>query len=80
MKQWTKSPYGKYYDAETDTWHSMGGHWTITDGRLSFDVHILIDGGGRKAEYPDGSIVSTEQADQYAKKIIEALNKCEVSI
>jgi hypothetical protein len=67
---WTKHEYG-------DT---GSGHWTITNGHLQFDVHIAIDGSGRKDVYPDGVIVSVEQADEYAGQIVDALNECMVEL
>ncbi len=67
---WTKREYGT----------PGTGHWTVTNGHLNIDVHIAVDGSGRKGEYPDGIIVSVEQADDYAEQIVNALNHCEVSI
>jgi hypothetical protein len=49
------------------------GHWTISNGHVRFDVHVVIDGSGRKSLYPDGIIVSKEQADEYAEKILQLL-------
>ena len=60
---WTKEGYG---------W--ARGRWTISNGHISFDIHPLFDGSGRKAEYPDGIIVSPQQSTKYAEMIVAALN------
>lgn len=57
-----------------ESYHDDGGHWTITDGTIQFDVHALFDGSGRKDLYPDGVIVSRELAKAYAQKIVDVLN------
>lgn len=62
-------------------WGGAGSNrWTITDGRLQLEVHQLINGGPPREEYPDGYIVSPEQATEYAHAILKALNQCEVTI
>ena len=80
MRKWTKYPYGKQLNSETNEWEHDGGHWTLTNGHISFDVHVSFDGSGRKEEYPDGVIVSPAQAYEYAEKVLAALNKCEVDL
>ena len=72
---WTKQSYGKTLDPDTLEWKESGGHWTISNGHIQFDVHILLDAGGRKAKYPDGNIVNTAEANAYADKFIEVLNR-----
>ncbi len=68
---WTKKSYVPKSDS---------GHWTISNGHIHFDVHILWDAGGRKDQFPDGVIVSVADANSYAEQIVDALNKCEVAI
>ena len=79
MRKWTKYPYGKTQN-ESGDWVHDGGHWTLTNGHASFDVHMSRDGSGRREEYPDGIIVSNAQAEEYTNKILDALNKCEVDV
>ncbi len=62
------------------SWGDHGDRWNITNGHMSFDITAKYDGSGRKSQYPDGVIVSPEQARQYADKILAALNKEEVSL
>jgi len=70
---WTKEEYGVLSD-------KRGGRWTITNGHLRFDVHVMYDGSGRKEKYPDGVIISVDQADEYVDKIINALNEANVKL
>lgn len=72
---WTKERYNKNFNQDTEEWEDSIGYWVLTDGRLRLDVHPLYDGSGRKEEYPDGVIVSPEQAEEYADKILVALNE-----
>jgi hypothetical protein len=74
---WTKTAYGKTQNSNGD-WVDSGGRWTISNGHINFDVHVSFDGSGRKEQYPNGVIVSPEQADAYAYRIVEALNNAEV--
>lgn len=64
---WTKYEYGT----------PNTGHWTITNGHMRFDIHPLFNASGRTEKYPNGVIVSAEQADQYAISILDALNTME---
>ena len=75
MRQWTKRQYADAlgnYDA---------GRWEITNGHLVFSVHLTIDGSidKRRAD-ADGFIVSPAVADEYAEKIVKALNACRVDV
>ena len=54
------------------------GRFTITDGRCSFQIHKLIDGSMRREQYPDGIILSEDDARKYADAIWTALNDGEV--
>jgi hypothetical protein len=55
-----------------------GGNWTITNGHLRFDVHLTVDGSVQKTlarhPGPEHYIVSPKEADEYADKIVDALN------
>mgnify|MGYP001829248397 CR=1 FL=1 len=76
MSEWTKHPYGKTQDPFTQRWTHDGAHWTITDGQMSFDVHVL------KLMSKEGTkeLVSPAQANEYAEKIVNALNAAGVSV
>lgn len=69
MATWTMHKY-----------HDDGGHWTITNGHTSFDVHPSYDGSRQRDKYPDGIIVSCEQSKEYAEQILLALNKSHVAV
>lgn len=62
---WTKHPYGEPGD----------GYWSLTNGHMDFEVHPIFDCSGRREQYPDGVIVSPEQADAYADQILTMLNE-----
>lgn len=76
--QWTMTPYGNAR-GELD-----GGRYVISNGHLSFDVHLTIDGSITKQfarhEGPEHYIVSPEEAQSYAYRIMNALNNREIHI
>ena len=76
MKQWSKTPYGA--DWIDGKWVTTPGRWAVTNGHITFDVHVLFDASSRKEQYPDGVIVSPAQADEYARQIVDALNAANV--
>ena len=63
---WSK----KTYNSNLNT---KGGRWTLTDGTIYFDIHVLFDDSERKEQYPDGA-VSHELANAYIQKILNILN------
>ena len=81
---WEKYPYGGERDPNTGEWRYPPGRWMITDGACRLEVHLTIDGTPGHLHslkrhpkgHPDGRnyIVSPEQADAYAEKILTALN------
>jgi hypothetical protein len=54
------------------------GNWTITNGHLRFDVNLTVDESIQKFQArhpgPEHYIVSPKEADEYADKIVDALN------
>lgn len=74
-RKWTKKSY-----ANASGIHS-GGRWTITNGHIHFDVHLLIDGSiDKKRADANGFIVTPDAADEYAQQIVDALNSYGVEV
>ena len=73
MKRWTKFQYGTNDNPK-------GGRWTITDGQMHFDVHLLINGSHSFKPGSPKMFVTHAQADEYADKIVNALNKADVKL
>lgn len=75
---WNKKRYG------TDDSQKRGGRWTISNGHLRFDVHWTIDGSINKQlarhEGPEHYIVSPKEAEEYANKIVDALNQLQITV
>jgi hypothetical protein len=80
---WTKSPYGGY-PRFGGTWdYSAGGHWTITNGHLRFDIHLSSSGSDSKYNLERHNyeyIVSPKEADEYAQKILDILNAANIQL
>lgn len=81
MGPWTKTEYGKTFNPETEKWESQGGHWTISDGKMRFDISIKINGSGSMGSTPlrepgqQHWIVTPDEADEYAEHILQLLNR-----
>ena len=71
---WTKHPYG------TDDSLQRGGCWNISNDHIGFDIHWTVDGSGKGGNHPGGYIVLPAEADEYATKIVDALNTTKVQL